>query len=392
MIKEINKISEKITKSIKKSITKRNEYILFLTLTAIIIIWLAYYIIPETLASLFNTILGKIILILIIFIISYYDVKYGILFFIFIIIIYRFTTLFSKNTTTITNNTNNKNIKEGFIWSQDTLQKFLKVENTINKGIVFDTNVTQKQATEKEAQYFLKHGMWPWDEEVKILYMKSVKNNPYIRTSPKDSMNYARTIYNQAAILQVLSLQENEGKLLIDGVLIDASNNQMEPPYAYTSGLISKYNSIIRCNTKDKNNAIMEKKTMEPNGSLNAPTVTLIDYHNLENEIPGFKFINKPCNPCLALNNHPDYSCPFSIKTSNNPYGDISGVWQLLWNITPTHYPLKSEPTTVASTIYEDKNKFPLLKNAQENPRQMPNQTDMHYSNQKNIISTLHKK
>ena len=31
MIKEINKISEKITRSIKKSISKRNEYILFLT-------------------------------------------------------------------------------------------------------------------------------------------------------------------------------------------------------------------------------------------------------------------------------------------------------------------------------------------------------------------------
>jgi len=367
MIKEINKISEKITKSIKKSITKRNEYILISTLIVIIVIWLAYYIIPETLASLFDTILGKIILIFIIFIISYYDIKYGILFFVFIIIIYRFTTIFSKN--------NNKNIKEGFVWSQDTLQKFLQLENTINRGIVFDTTITQKQATEKEAKYFLKHGMWPWNEEVKILYMKSVKKNPYIRTSPKDSMNDARTIYNQAAILQVLSLQENEGKLLIDGVLIDASKNQMEPPYAYTSGLISKYNSIIRCNTKDKNNSIMEKKIMEPNGSLNAPTVTFLDYHNLENEIPGFKFINKPCNPCLALNNHADYSCPFSIKTSNNPQGEISGVWQLLWNITPTHYPLKSEPSTVASTIYTDRNKFPLLKNAQEKQSQTKTQT-----------------
>ena len=111
---------------------------------------------------------------------------------------------------------------------------------------------------------------------------------------------------------------------------------------------------------------------MEPNGSLNAPTITLIDYHNLENIIPGFKFINKPCNPCLALNNHADYSCPFSLKTADNPSGQISGVWNYLWNITPTHNPLKSEPSTVASTKYVNKNKFPLLKDSQS---QTPSQT-----------------
>lgn len=355
---QIKSITKNITNVIKKMNTKKNEYNLIITLIIITILWLAFYIIPETLSSLFNTILGKLILIILVLVISYKDIKYGITLAIFIIVLYRFSVVSSK--------------KEGFVWSQDTLQKFLKLENTINRGIVFDTMVTQKQATEKEAQYFLKNGKWPWNEKVKMLYMKSVSNNPHIRTSPEDSLNHARTIYNQTAILQVLSLQTNEGKLLLDGVLIDVSNNQMEEPYAYNSGLISKYNSIIRCNTKDKNNAVMERKIMVPNGSLNAPTITTLDYHDLENVIPGFKFINKPCNPCSALNNYTDYSCPFSLKTTDNPHGEISGVWKYLWNITPTHNPLKSQPSMLGSEKNLNKNEFPILQQLKTELTQSP--------------------
>ena len=80
-------------------------------------------------------------------------------------------------------------------------------------------------------------------------------------------------------------------------------------------------------------NAIMEQKTMPPLGSLNSPTITQLDYNDLENKIPGFKFIKEPCNPCQALNVNPSYNCPFSLKTKNNTTGRISDVWKYLWNL-----------------------------------------------------------
>ena len=47
--------------------------------------------------------------------------------------------------------------------------------------------------------------------------------------------------------------------------------------------------------------------------------VTDVDYNNLENVIPGFSFVNGPCNPCGALNEKADYSCKFRLNVKNTP-------------------------------------------------------------------------
>ena len=64
--------------------------------------------------------------------------------------------------------------KEGFTWSPETIFNFIKLENTINRGIVFDTIIAQQQSSEKEVEYFIKHQMWPWNNEVIKLY-KEIK-------------------------------------------------------------------------------------------------------------------------------------------------------------------------------------------------------------------------
>ena len=57
-----------------------------------------------------------------------------------------------------------------------------------------------------------------------------------------------------------------------------------------------------------------------------------VDINDLENLIPGFTFVNGPCNPCGALNEKPDYSCSFKLNVKNKaPF--ISSVWQYLWNV-----------------------------------------------------------
>jgi hypothetical protein len=317
---KLKTIMNDLNSKIKKLKTKKNVHFLIITLVIIIILWLILYIIPETFASLFNTILGKIILGLLIAIISLHNILYGIIIIIILIIFYRFSNIVSK--------------KEGFSWSPETLKKFLELQNTINRNLVFDTNITQKQASEKEVEYYLKNREWPWTKKVEKLYKEAISRNPYVRTEQKNSLHFAKSIYNQTAILELLALQTNEGKALMDGVEKYVPNlQQEEPPYAYNSGLLSRYNSIIQCNTDDRNNSYIEQKTTPPMGSLNAPTVIKLQNNNLESVIPGFKFIKEPCNPCSILNETPDYNCPFSIKTKNNPTAKISNVWKYLWNL-----------------------------------------------------------
>ena len=85
------------------------------------------------------------------------------------------------------------------------------------------------------------------------------------------------------------------------------------------------------------------------NGSLQSQ-VTSIENSALPSLINGFNFLKDACNPCVALSNPADYSCPFSIDTGNGP--DVSPVWQNLWGLNA------SDANASAST---DPSKFPLL-------------------------------
>ena len=226
--------------------------------------------------------------------------------------------------------------KEGFTWSQDTVNEFLLFEQTNNPQMIFDPSILQKQASQEEVDHLLKNGYWPWSKEVQDLYLNSVTNNQIIRTTPEESMKYAQTVYNQTAILQLMSLQTKEGIFLINGVSLDVSNNDHLSEYAYNSGLVSKHNSIIRCNTDDPNNAVLEQimyTGTEPITNAHLKSKTKLDYMDLENKVSNFSFVNSPCNPCVALNSTPDYSCPFKIQTKEDQTAEVSPVWKYLWSL-----------------------------------------------------------
>lgn len=319
-INYLKKNSMKLSTTLTTTLnTKKNKHFLITILFIVVVLWLILYTIPETFASLFNTILGKLILGLLITIVSMHNIIYGIVVVFILIIFYRFSDIVNK--------------KEGFTWSGDTLKKFLELQYTVNRNIVFDTNITQEQASEEEVKYYLENKQWPWSPEVERLYKQAIGKNPFVRTDVKTSLNFAKTIYNQNAILELIALETNEGELLLDGVEKRTPNYDEEPPYAYTSGLISKNNSIIKCNTDDRNNPFMEQTTRPPMGSLNEPTVIPLQNINLESQIPGFKFLKEPCNPCGPLSEIADYSCPFSLKTKHNPKGKVSNVWKYLWKL-----------------------------------------------------------
>ena len=283
-------------------------------LAILLVFWLVLYFIPEIFVSLFNTVLGNIILLIIVVLVSLKNYKYGIILGLTFLIIFRFKVL----------------SKEGFTWSAKSTRDFIELQDTINPKVIYDVNMIQKnQASQQEVDYFNAHGMWPWSEEVKLLYEEAVSNNPYIRNSVKDEVNTARKKYNQAAILRVLSYQSNEGRFLISGVQVrDPNGNEKEDlpsgfgSFGYESGLIGKlYNDVIKCNSSSNNSKLERIKYTGKGGIYGEQTkeVTDVDYNDLENIIPGFSFINGPCNPCGALNEKADYSCRFRLNVEDKP-------------------------------------------------------------------------
>ena len=345
-----------LTKDITQLFNEENKTKAVGLLTILVGIWFVLYFIPDIFTSLFNTFLGNLILLTIAALITMYDFRYGVIVSLIFIVLYRFARL----------------TKEGFTWNSSSTHDFLLIQNSINRQKIFDVDmIQQNQASQEELDYFNKNGLWPWSQKTIELYKEALDSNPFIRTEAADAINYTRTIYNEAAILRVLSYQTKEGKFLLNGVLVqDPSGNPKEAlpngygDYAYKSGLIDdKTLDIIKCNMKNPNDATLERTTYTGKGGIygeQTSTVSPVDYNDLENIIPGFKFVNGPCNPCGAVNENPDYSCPFKLSVQNNP-AFISNVWQYLWSVDDN--PLQSVPTFLSENINPDK--FPLLNELQ---------------------------
>ena len=157
----------------------------------------------------------------------------------------------------------NQNQREGFSqWSDKTINDFLLFQKTINPGIVFDTSLIQKQASEEDALNLLQTGTWTWSPEVEELYMDAVSQNPYIRTSPQDSANNAKTIYNENAILQIIKMQSPQGQFLLHGRHMQSDPSLIQDnTFGINSGLISKTDTVISCAVNPKTNTRQLLKT-----------------------------------------------------------------------------------------------------------------------------------
>jgi hypothetical protein len=83
-------------------------------------------------------------------------------------------------------------------------------------------------------------------------------------------------------------------------------------------------------------------------GAHNTITSTL-DYRKLPDLLPGFRFIESPCDPCVAIDSVPKYTCPFSL-TSRDP----SPIWSSLWG-------LPNSAKKIIEHVREDPKAFPLL-------------------------------
>jgi len=374
---------------IKKLVNDENKTKLIGILTILIALWLVLYFIPEVFVSLFNTLLGNLILIVTILLVFMNNRINGLITGLVLLLLFRFSQLSGKNNSS-TREGFNLNIDGKFSinehelnkvnstkngnFTQHSKLKFLLIQNTINRQKIFDMNTIGTQATQEELDYFNKNGIWPWSQKVIDLYKDAVARNPYIRSVPSDAVNTARTSYNEAAIIRILTYQTKEGQFLLNGVLVEdptGNTSRLEElpngfgNFPYESGLMSnRSDDIIKCNLKsDKSIPTLERITYTGKGGIfNEQTkkVTPVDYIDLEKIIPGFTFLNSPCNPCGSMAAIPDYSCAYRLKVKNKaPF--ISSVWQYLWGINDN--PLISQPSFLTETI--NPNEFPLLSQLQ---------------------------
>lgn len=207
-------------------------------------------------------------------------------------------------------------------WSSDLIRRFNNYQTTMNNNVTqFDLNILQKQATPEEVEELLKTGYWPWTDDLKNEYIEKIWSNPIIKIDPQFALNYAMTVYNQNAATQLLAWNSKEGQFLLYGGNLGESS-------------VKDMNNSIKCVTDYDGNSKMEKKMYTGenlwNGYMNS-TVETIEPQNIPKEMPGFSFVNEPCNPCSPFNSTPDYSCPFKLKTKDDD--SISLPWKILWGL-----------------------------------------------------------
>lgn len=209
-------------------------------------------------------------------------------------------------------------------WSPDLIKRFNEYQQTFNLySIQYDLDLLQKQATSEEAEILLDTGFWPWPAELKQQYVDKVWNNTIIKYSPQAALNYAMKIYNQNAARELLAWNTKEGHFLLYGADL-----------GITEGLPKNLHNTLKCTTDSHGNSLMEKKVFKNldywNGFYNIEK-TIIKPTDIPKEMKGFNFVKSACDPCVALNYPPDYSCPFKLNIKGNDM--ISSPWKQLWGL-----------------------------------------------------------
>jgi len=217
--------------------------------------------------------------------------------------------------------------KEG-MYEPETLDKFIVLQSFNNPDTYFDLKQLSKQANEQDLQYYNTNGYWFWDDATKKAYEEDLQHNDLQQEYPKGQyMRDAQNTYNQNIMKQILSWRAPEGQFLMNGVTTgnrdyEQNKNMISGrgTFPYTSGQLPKGDAQIVC----KDNKLSLKKMIGSYVPIYAP----LDYTLLPTLVPGFKFSKTECDPCVALKDTPDYSCPFTLDGKEPSY-----IWKILWGV-----------------------------------------------------------
>ena len=263
------------------------------------------YIQPNIIIFLFTNIISILLFIIIIIIIGFYNSSFSFgLLMIFIIFI-------------ITINTS----KEGYqsiTWSKELIEKFIEYQYYHNPIYIFDMNIIQKQVSPKEAENYFKNGKWIWSPEIEEMYKYAILTNPNINYNQLSSLEQAQKIYNETAIKEILGWNSKEGNFILNGAVIGQSKH-----------LPKNINNTIQCDS-DGNMLKIINKNVDIYPGYMIQNKTKLSPEEIPKVLNGFKFINKPCNPCSNL-----YDCPFTLNVGDG--GEISPIWSYLWKLNKNH-------------------------------------------------------
>ncbi len=197
-------------------------------------------------------------------------------------------------------------------WSDDLLNRFASYQDTANDNRNrYNMGIIQQQASPYEAETLIHTGYWPWSDDTKYEYTDAIWHHKIIKINVGNALDYAMKTYNESAIKQMMSWNTKEGQFLLYG----------------SKGKGDKYDTI-KCSTDESNNASMIgiiKKEFKDDYIENSVPISNED---IPLKMPGFSFLNGPCNPCVALHN--DYSCPFKLNVKGDD--TTSPIWSRLWS------------------------------------------------------------
>jgi hypothetical protein len=204
----------------------------------------------------------------------------------------------------------------GSAWSDDLLNRFASYQDSANDNRNrYNMEVIQQQASPSEAETLIHTGYWPWSDDTKYEYTDAIWHHKIIKINVGNALDYAMKTYNESAIKQMMSWNTKEGQFLLYG---SKGNGK---------GKDNKYDTI-KCSTDESNNASMIgiiKKEFKDDYIENSVPISNED---IPLKMPGFSFLNGPCNPCVALHN--DYSCPFKLNVKGDD--TTSPIWSRLWS------------------------------------------------------------
>jgi hypothetical protein len=213
-----------------------------------------------------------------------------------------------------TNYTNNNNNNQ---WSDDLKQRFLKYQETVSQNdYKYNLKVLEGQVTPQEVEEYLKTGKWNWSEDLQQMYLDKVKSSTLVKIVPQQSLDYAMTVYNSKAITEILLWNYKEGEFLLYGVKSKNANTR------YEYGHANPNNNIIKCSSDPE--PVLKDTSNES---------VIIQNEDIPNVVQGFSFIDKPCNPCVALQYPRDDNNKCAFKLNVKGDDAVSEIWKKLWNI-----------------------------------------------------------
>ena len=284
----------------------QKHYIIYISFFLFLIFLL--YLLPTQMDNLFTSLFGILFMLFLVFLINIYNssITIGLL---MILIIISISIYLSKT-------------KEGFEnkWSDKLIRKFLNYQDLHNPDYYYDINIIQQQVTPKEVKEYFKTGHWIWSPEIENVYIQMIKRNTGISFNPPSALEKAKRIYNEKAITDLLAWNTKEGQFIINGAII-----------GHNDKLPKNINNLLQCNT-DGNMVKVIKELTPIQSEYMIENKTNVKPEDIPSLLPGFKFLEEPCNPCNILNEDvPNYNCKFSLDIGDK--GIISPIWAYLWGI-----------------------------------------------------------